>query len=227
MLTYLFNAILRLHYWPHSHKVAEIILILKPGKDPKDVTSYRPISLLPTPAKLLEKLILRRTDPDHTAKDWIPHHQFGFRRAHSTSRQCHRITHTILTALHNSEYCTAAFLDVSQAFDKVWHPGLLYKIQQHLPTFFPILKSYLSDRQSRTRVKDKVSALFPIKSGVPQESVLGPLLYILFTADLPQVPNVTVGTFADDTAILTSHTSLLHPARVPPYPQQMATKVEN
>ena len=68
----------------------------------------------------------------------------------------------------------------------------------------------------------------------PQEScltyegcVLGPLLYILSTSDLPQVPNVTVGTFADDTAILTCHTSLLHPARVPPYPQQMATKVEN
>jgi len=170
MLTYLFNAILRLHYWPHSHKVAEIILILKPGKDPKDVTSYRPISLLPTPAKLLEKLILRRTDPDHTAKDWIPHHQFGFRRAHSTSRQCHRITHTILTALHNSEYCTAAFLDVSQAFDKVWHPGLLYKIQQHLPTFFPILKSYLSDRQSRTRVKDKSQPCFPSNRGFLNEA---------------------------------------------------------
>jgi hypothetical protein len=74
MLTYLFNAILRLHYWPRSLKVAEIILILKPGKDPKDVTSYRPISLLPTLAKLLEKLILRRIDLDHTAKDWIPHH---------------------------------------------------------------------------------------------------------------------------------------------------------
>jgi hypothetical protein len=77
-----------------------------------------------------------------------------------------------------------------------------------LPTFFPILESYLSDRQSRTRVKDEVSALFPIKSGVPQGSVLGPLLYILFTSDLTQAPNVTVGTFADDTAILTSHTNV-------------------
>ena len=104
---------------------------------------------------------------------------------------------------------TAAFLDVSQAFDKVWHPGVLYKIKQHLPTFFPILKSYLSDRQSRTRVKGEVSALFPIKSGIPQGSVLGPLLYILFTSDLPQAPNVTIGTFADNTAILTSHTNVI------------------
>ena len=131
----------------------------------------------------------------------LPHHQH-------TIQQCHRITHTILRALHNSEYCTAVFLDVSQAFDKVWHPGLLYKIKQHLPTLLPLLKSYLSDRQSRTRVKGEVSALFPIKSGV-QGSVLGPLLYILFTSDLPQAPNVTIGTFADDTAILTSHTNVL------------------
>jgi len=69
LLTYLFNAILRLHYWPLSLKVAEIILIPKPGKGPTEVTSYRPISLLPTLAKLLEKLILCRIDPDHKAKD--------------------------------------------------------------------------------------------------------------------------------------------------------------
>jgi hypothetical protein len=87
--------------------------------------------------------------------------------------------------------------------------GLLYKIKQHLPTFFPLLKSYLSDRQSRTWVKGEVSALFPIKSGVSQGSVLGPLLYNLFTLDLPQAPNVTIGTFADDTAILTSHMNVL------------------
>ena len=135
LLTYLFNAILRLNYWPLSLKVAEIILIPKSGKDPTEVTSYRPISLLLTLAKLLEKPILCGIDPYHTAKDWIPQHQFVFRRAHSTIQQCHRITQTIPRALHNSEYCTAVFLDVSQALDKVWHPGLLYKIKQHLPTF--------------------------------------------------------------------------------------------
>jgi hypothetical protein len=148
----------------------------KPGKDPKKVKSYRPISLLPILAKLLEKLILRRIDSEFSNSDWIPHHQFGFRRAHSTIQQCHRVTHTILSALNNKEYCTAVFLDVSQAFDMVWHPGLLYKIKQHLPAFYPPLKSYLGDRYFRTRVKGEVSTLFPIKSGVPQDSVLGPLL---------------------------------------------------
>ena len=101
------------------------------------------------------------------------------------------------------------FLDVSQAFDRFWHPGLLHKIKKHLPTFFLLVKSYLSNRQFRTRVKGEVSALFPINSGVPQGSVLGPILYLLFTSDLQQAPNVTIGTFADDTVILTCHSNVL------------------
>jgi hypothetical protein len=113
LLTYLFNALIRYQYRPHKLKLAEIILIPKPGKDPKEVKSYRPISLLPIIAKLLEKLILHRNDPDFSTSDLIPHHQFGFRRAHSTIQLCHRITHTILKALNNKEYCTSVFLDVS------------------------------------------------------------------------------------------------------------------
>jgi hypothetical protein len=81
LLTYLFNAILRHQYWPHKLKLAEIILIPKPGKDPKEVKAYRPLSLLLIIAKPLEKLIFRRIDPDFTSSDWIPHHKFGFRRA--------------------------------------------------------------------------------------------------------------------------------------------------
>ena len=106
-------------------KLAEIILIPKPGKDPKEVKSYRPTTLLPIIAKLLGKRIPRRIDPDFSTSDWTPHHQFGFRRAHSTIQQCHRITHTILKALNNQEYCTLLFLAVSQAFHRIWHPGLL------------------------------------------------------------------------------------------------------
>ena len=117
--THLFNAILRHQQWPHKLKLAEIILTPKPGKDPKEVKSYRPISSLPIIAKLLEKLILRRTDPDFSTSDWIPHHQFGFLRAHSTIQQCHRLTHTIIKALNNKGHCTSVFLDISQAFDKV------------------------------------------------------------------------------------------------------------
>jgi len=100
------------------------------------------------------------------------------------------------------------FLDVSQAFDTVWHPGLLHKIKKHLPTFFPLLKAYINNRQFRTRVKGEVSALFPINSGVLQVSVLGPVLYLLFTSDLPQAPNFMIDTFADESVILNCHTDV-------------------
>jgi hypothetical protein len=103
-------------------------MILKPGKNPTDVTSYRPLSLLPIVAKVLEKLLLNKINQEANPQNWIPDHQLGFRRAHSTIQQSHRIANTISKALNNKQYCNAAFLDTAQAFDKVWHPGLLYKI---------------------------------------------------------------------------------------------------
>jgi len=127
-LMYIINAILRLNYWPTSLKRAQIIMIPKPGKNPTNVSSYRPISLLPIISKVLEKLVLKRINKVMNPHDWTPHHQFGFRQAHSTVQQCHRIKNTINKALEDQQYCTAVFLDVSQAFDKVWHPGLLFKI---------------------------------------------------------------------------------------------------
>ena len=109
-------------------------MLPKPGKNPIDVTSYRPISLLPTISKVLEKLILKRINKGSNPQDWIPDHQFGFRQSHSTIQQCHRVADTINKALENHQFCTASFLGFSQAFDKVWHPGLLFKIKKKNPT---------------------------------------------------------------------------------------------
>jgi len=117
-LLYIFNAITRLEYWPVPLKHAKIIMIPKPGKNPTDVTSYRPISLLPVISKILEKLLLKRIYNDTHFQEWIPLHQFGFRKAHSTIQQCHRLTDIINKALDDQQYCSAVSLDVSQAFDK-------------------------------------------------------------------------------------------------------------
>jgi len=106
------------------------MMIQKPGKNPTDVASYRPISLLPILSKILEKRLLKRIYRDTNLQDWIPSHQSGFRIAHSTIRQCYRITDIINKAFEEHKYCSAVFLDVSQAFDKVWHQGLLYKIKK-------------------------------------------------------------------------------------------------
>jgi len=129
-LLQLYNAILRLEYWPTKFKQARVIMILKPGKQPTEVTSYMPISLLPIISKILEELLLHRLLSDPHSQDWIPSHQFGFRKAHSTIRQCHRLTIITNKTLEDHRYCSAVFLDISQAFDKVWHQGLLLKIQQ-------------------------------------------------------------------------------------------------
>jgi hypothetical protein len=203
ILTYIFNAILKQKYWSSQLKTAEIIVIPKPVKNPNNVTSYRPIIPLPIISKLLEKLLLKGIKSDQNREEWIPSHQFGFRENHSTVQQIHRITHTLHQVLENEEYCTSIFLDMRQAFDKVWYPGLLYKIKKYLPiTYFHILKSYINGREFRTRINNSISNNFAIKSGVTQGSVLGPLLHLLYTADLPVNANTTMDTFADDTMIL-------------------------
>jgi hypothetical protein len=94
-------------------------------------------------------------------------------------------------------------LDISQAFDEFWHLGLLYKLRQSLPlNYYLILKSYLHNRLFQVKIEDAYTNLLPINAGVPQGSVLDPLLYILFTADLPTSPDAVTATYADDTAVL-------------------------
>jgi hypothetical protein len=112
------------------------------------------------------------------------------------------VTNIINKALEDRKYRASLFLDVSQAIDRVWHSGLLYKLKQFLPPpYFQLLKSYLSDRKFQVRVGNEKSELQPIKAGVPQDSVLGPALYVLYTSDLPTSTNTTLGTFADDTVM--------------------------
>ena len=86
-LLHIYNAFVRFSYWPANFKSAKIIMDLKPGKDPTDVTSYRPISLLSSISKILEKLVSRQIYIDTDLNTWVPYHKFGFRKAHSTIQQ--------------------------------------------------------------------------------------------------------------------------------------------
>jgi hypothetical protein len=214
-LTMLFNSVLRMEYFPAQWKVAQIVVLPKPGKPANQVTSYRPISLLPIVSKVFEKLFLKRLEPLINSNNLIPNHQFGFRRQHSTIEQVHRIVNVITQVFESKKFCSSVFLDVSQAFDKVWHSGLLFKLKSVLPhSFFNIIKSYLSDRLFQIKFQDVLTDFKSIESGVPQGSVLGPVLYVIFTADLPTSAEATIATFADDTAILASHSDSFTASRI-------------
>jgi hypothetical protein len=204
-LLQIINGAIRLKYVPMQWKVAEVIMIAKPDKPQHEKQSYRPISLLPAMSKIFEKLLLKRLKPIILDRNIVPPHQFGFREGHSTVEQVHRITNEIESALENKEICSAIFLDVAQAFDKVWHDGLKFKLHRELPCqFYEILESYIDDRYFRVKLENEYSSLRKINAGVPQGSVLGPVLYLLYTADIPKPSGTTIATFADDTAILST-----------------------
>ena len=119
-------------------------MIPKLEKTPNYVASYRPISLQPVISKILEKRLLKSIYIYTHLQTWIPSYQFGFLKTHSTIQQCHRLTDLINKALDDKHYCFAFFLDGSQAFDIVWHQGLLLKIKQSPPPgYFKLLQSYL------------------------------------------------------------------------------------
>ena len=119
----------------------------------------------------------------------------------------HRLINEIIVALENKEYCTALFIDMEKAFDKINHESLLQTIRKQFPEkIHQLIKSYLSSRTFVIKIKDTHSQVKDIKAGVPQGSVLGPILYTLYMANIPTTTNSTVLTFADDTAILVRHT---------------------
>lgn len=122
-----------------------------------------------------------------------------------------RLTDTIASAQGNKKYCTGLFLDVAQAFDKVWHNGLLFILKQFMPApLYLILKAYLEDGTFKVRHGNAFSPLYNIEAGVPQgQSDLSPDLCNIFTMDIPKTNETLLATlFADDTAILSINNDL-------------------
>ncbi|KFM71881.1 RNA-directed DNA polymerase from mobile element jockey, partial [Stegodyphus mimosarum] len=198
------HSIFQLAYFPSQWKHSIIITILKPGKNPSDPNSYRPISLLPAMGKLFERIISIRLT-DHMEKfNLIENLQFGFRRGHSTTHQVLNLIELITSAFNKKNAMAACFLDFEKAFDRVWHDGLIHKLTNFmLPHgFIKLSQSYLKRRSFQIRCGDTLSSKRIIFSGVPQGSVLGPIFFNIYINDMPHPFNTKILKYADDTVAL-------------------------
>jgi hypothetical protein len=197
---------LKLSYFPEKWKEAKVVAIHKPGKDPTKSSSYRPISLLSSISKLLEKTYLYQINIHLENNNILPDEQYGFRAFRSTTHQLAKSTTHIKKKLSQKASTGMVLLDVEKAFDRVWHCGLLYKlITIKIPSnIIRIIHSFLINRQFYVEINGKKSAKHLIPFGVPQGAASSPTLYNIYTYDIPHHRKAKLGIFADDTAISVS-----------------------
>lgn len=200
-----FNACLTHNYFPINWKKGNVILFPKPGKPTNEINNYRPITLLSILGKIFERIILRRLQTLLKADNNLRNEQFGFRNRTATTHQILRLTEQIAEGLHRKKSTQVLFLDISRAFDRVWHSGLLYKISYHnLPwNYLLLIKSFLQDRTIAVKISDAISENKSITSGVPQGAVLSPILFNIYVNDFPTTTRTTLYMYADDTAVAT------------------------
>ena len=184
-LTYLFNFSITSAIFPAQWKEALVIPIPKIG-EPTEPSNYRPISLLPLPGKILEKLVHNQLSSFLEENNALSDNQFGFRKQRSTSHAVSQVLNQIYTNINRSTVTCAIYLDFSKAFNSVQHPTLLEKLKQANlgTTTLSWVASYLEGRKQRTLINNEYSTLISVKQGVPQGSVLGPLFYIIYANDI-------------------------------------------
>ena len=203
-LKIIFENIVSSSLYPDMWKLANVTPIFKKG-DKQSIKNYRPISLLPICGKMFEKIIFNNLYFYFNSNNLITKNQSGFRPGDSTTNQLLYLVNEIHLAFEDpkSLELRAVFLDISKAFDKVWHQGLIVKLKQNgiSGNLLTLFENYLHNRKQRVVLNGSFSDYSVIESGVPQGSVLGPLLFLIYINDLEKNIKSNIKFFADDTML--------------------------
>lgn len=210
-LSFVINKVLQTGVFPDALKTALVKPIYKKG-DKSDLKNYRPIALLSNVSKIFEKVIHSRLVKHLDNNDIISDTQNGFRKGRSTTGAIYRALYRITESLNGGKTTLAVCLDLSKAFDSVDHGILLSKLRAYgvRGVSLRLMRSYLDGRSqcvidyNEETGKMQKSSFLIIKRGVPQGSILGPLLYLIYTNDLPSVVDQDIVQYADDASLIFS-----------------------
>ena len=198
----LFNLSLQKKAFPILWKLAHVMPIFKKG-DKSQTNNYRPISLVSCVGKAFERVIFKHVYNHLITNSLIYQYQSGFLPGHSTVHHLIELVHNTCLALEKYEMNCQIFCDISKAFDRVWHRGLLLKLKNYgidgnLLVWF---EDYLKNRNQKVFINNTFSTQKPISAGVPQGSVLGPLLFLIYINDISDDLTGLARLFADDTSL--------------------------